>query len=196
MCLLVKNSKELLRFFSLYLALGTPAFVLPKVPSHYQTKLANKIPQGVKEFWVLWFFCVLFWLFFSGDGSSAEPDPYQNGSCRFLGMGEEQQVKSLCSSFWHLFTRQRKYGETTWNPGLNGIMAVQIISYEDCIIKKYSTIYIPQRTTIAMKHSRIWRSSDPMFHLRKKVHSFYLLTSTYYAIKSELLSQIGSQQLR
>lgn len=65
MCLLVKNSKELLRFFSLYLALGTPAFVLPKVPSHYQTKLANKIPQGVKEFWVLWVFLCFVLAFFS-----------------------------------------------------------------------------------------------------------------------------------
>lgn len=35
MCLLVKNSKELLLFCSLYVALGTLAFVLPQVPSHY-----------------------------------------------------------------------------------------------------------------------------------------------------------------
>lgn len=43
MCLLVKNSKGLLLFCSLYVALGTLPFVVPKVPSHYWTKLANKI---------------------------------------------------------------------------------------------------------------------------------------------------------
>lgn len=56
MCLLVKNSKEPLLFCSLYVALGTLAFVLPKVPSHYRTKLANKIPQGIKEGFLCCFF--------------------------------------------------------------------------------------------------------------------------------------------
>lgn len=71
MCLLVKNSKEPLLFCSLYVALGTLAFVLPKVPSHYQTKLANKIPQGIKE----GFLCCFF--FFSWDRSSAEPEHHR-----------------------------------------------------------------------------------------------------------------------
>lgn len=69
MCLLVKNSKGLLLFCSLYVALGTLPFVVPKVPSHYWNKLANKIgDKGV-------------FFIFQWGGSSAEPEHHQNGSC-------------------------------------------------------------------------------------------------------------------
>lgn len=71
MCLLVKNSKGLLLFCSLYVALGTLPFVVPKVPSHYWNKLANKIGDKGD----------FFFFFFQWGGSSAEPEHHQNGSC-------------------------------------------------------------------------------------------------------------------
>lgn len=74
MCLLVKNSKGLLLFCSLYVALGTLPFVVPKVPSHYWNKLANKIGDKGD----------FFFFFFSGVGVQLNLNITRTAAADFL----------------------------------------------------------------------------------------------------------------